>query len=138
MCDVPELASAVLGWRALADVSLVLGSQALEIGVLSALAQLPALRSMSVRSKGYFENYPLLPQDSFPSLRHLVFSGWSLSVVDAILCSWTVRTIKTLSITISVPSWTEITDTMRCIQEHCEPLTLVELLLRFRMPCSNS
>ncbi|TRM58914.1 hypothetical protein BD626DRAFT_573168 [Schizophyllum amplum] len=128
-----ELAGAALMWRSLTDVSLGLGRQALAT-VLSALARHPALRSMTIRCHERPRHQPILPEGSFPSLQHLIFFGCWLPVVDAILGSWTVRPINTISIKMTAGSIVfseELTHTMRCIQEHCEPLGLLELLLHF-------
>ncbi|TRM58905.1 hypothetical protein BD626DRAFT_177372 [Schizophyllum amplum] len=130
-----DLAQAVLKWRALTDVSLCLGPQALNT-VLCAVARLPVLRSMTVRCYEHPQRCPILSQNSFPSLQHLVFRGCWLSVVDAILASWTVRPVETISITISfgtLVSLEQLTHTLRGIQEHCEPNSLLELLLHFEL-----
>lgn len=130
---ISDLARAVLEWRSLTDVSLGLGLQTLTT-VLSALAGHLALRSMTVRCYERPQDYPILPQGSFPSLRHLTFRGCWLLVVNGILGTWTVRPIQSISITMvddSNVSSEELTHTMCCIQEHCEPLELLELLLYF-------
>ncbi|TRM58903.1 hypothetical protein BD626DRAFT_633675 [Schizophyllum amplum] len=126
-----DLARAIRGWPSLTAVDIRLGRLGLA-AVLPSLARLPSLSSINLRCFGESQISPLLPENSFPSLSYLVLFGIHLPVVDTILCSCTMRPIDTLSLTpCTVSSSEELIHTMRCIQEHCEPLELLRFLMDF-------